>query len=175
MRSVAKAVQFRRVVSGRHHALAARTALALAGAQFALIGLVLAIDGYLFRLDGSAFQLLVGLGLIVSGLLVARRKRVGAWTYMLVFVGTVSWSLRNIDVGSTLGQRLVGPALLLVMFAVLMPLLCGWQPRQTVAAFTLLSAATVALSIASLPNGPLAHQTAAVTQFLDAETKGLLQ
>jgi len=44
-----------------------------------------------------------------------------------------------------------------------------------VAAFTLLSAATDALSIASLPNGPLAHQTAAVTQFLDAETKGLLQ
>ena len=175
MRGVAKVVQYRRVVSGRHYARSARTALGLAGAQFALVGLILAIGGYLSPVDGSAFQVLAGLGLIVSGVLVARRLRVGAWTYMLVFAGTVSWSLRKIEFGSSLAQRLIGPALLLVMIAVLMPLLCGWRPRQTLAVFALLIAGTIGLGISSLPNGPLAHQIAAATQFLDAETKGLLR
>ena len=94
---------------------------------------------------------------------------------MLVFAATVSWSLRNVEVGSSLAQRLIGPLLLLVMIAPLMPLLCRWRPRQTVAVFTLLIGLTVGIGVSSLPNGPLAHQTAAVTRFLDAETKGPLQ
>ena len=173
MSGVAKTVQHRRNVN-RHFDRAARTALAVSGALFSLVGFVLALGGY-FSPEGSAFHVLAGLGLIVSGALVSRRHRAGAWTYMLVFAGTVSWSLRNIEVGSSLVERLIGPALLLVMIAALMPLLCRWRPRQTVAAFTLLIGLTVGLGISSLPNGPLAHQTAAATHFLDAETKGVLQ
>lgn len=174
MWGVATAGRYRQKVSDRHFDRAARTALAISGALFSLAGFVLALGGYLSP-DGSAFHLLAGLGLIVSGTLVSRRHRAGAWTYMLVFVGTVSWSLRNIEVGSSLGRRLIGPSLLLVMIAALMPLLCRWRARQTAAVFTLLIALTIGLGVSSLPNGPLAHQTAAVTQFLDAETKGLLR
>lgn len=174
MRVVAKAAQYRRNASHSHFDRAAHTALAISGALFSLVGFVLALGGYLSP-EGSAFHVLTGLGLIVSGALVSRRHRAGAWTYMLVFASTVTWSLRNIEFGSSLGQRLIGPSLLLVMIAAVMPLLSRWRPRQTVAVFLLLIGLTVALGISSLPNGPLAHQTAAVTQFLDAETKGVSQ
>ena len=169
-----KSVLHRRNASQRQHDQAVRTVLAISGALFSLIGTVLTVGGYL-SINGSAFHIFVGVMLIVSGALVARRHRAGAWTYMLVFACTVCWSLRNIDDGSPLPQRLVGPTLLLVMVAVLMPLLCRWRPRQAVAVFTLLIGLTIGFSISSLPEGPLAHQTAAVTQFLDAETEGVLQ
>ena len=90
---------------------------------------------------------------------------------LLVFAGTATWSLRNIEFGSSLGQRLIGPALLLLMIAPVMPLLFRWRRRQTVSVFALLIGLTAGLGISSLPNGPLVHQTAAVTRFLDAETK----
>lgn len=174
MTSAAKAVHYQRNVVDRHFDQAARTALAISGALFSLVGFALVLGGYLSP-NGTAFHLLAGLGLIVSGALVSRRHRAGAWTYMLVFVGTVTWSLRNIEFGSSLGQRLIGPSVLLVMIAALMPLLCRWRLRQTVAVFALLIGLTIGLGVSSLPNGPLAHQTAAVTRFLDAETKGVLQ
>ena len=173
MRAVANVVRHRNVPD-RHHDQATRAVLAISGALLTLIGAVLAIGGYVSP-EGSAFHMLAGLGLIVSGGLVARRHRVGAWTYMLVFAGTVSWSLRNIEFGSNLAQRLIGPSLLLMIIAVLMPPLCGWRPRQTLAVFALAIGLTVSLGISSLPSGPLTHQTAAVTRFLDAETKGFLQ
>ena len=173
MKAIAKAVRQRKVYD-RHFDHAARTALAISGALFSLVGFVLALGGYLSP-NGSAFHVLAGLGLIVSGALVSRRNRAGTWTYMLVFAGTVTWSLRNIEAGSNLVQRLIGPSLLLVMIAALMPLLSGWRPRQTVAVFLMLIGLTVGLGIASLPEGPLSHQTAAVSRFLDAETKGVLQ
>ena len=174
MRATAQTLHHARKAPNRHVDRAARTALAISGALFSLVGFVLMVGGYLSP-DGTAFHVLAGLGLIVSGALVSHRHPAGAWTYMLVFAGTVSWSLRNIEVGSSLAQRLVGPLLLLVMIAAMMPLLCRWRPRQTVAAFMLLIGLTVGLGISSLPNGPLAHQTAAVTHFLDTETKGVLQ
>ena len=174
MSAAAKTVHQRRKKSDRHFDRAARTALAVSGALFSLVGSVLALGGY-FSPEGSSFHVLAGWGLIVSGALVSRRHRAGAWTYMLVFAGTVIWSLRNIEFGSSLPQRLIGPSLLLVMIAAMMPLLCRWRPRQTVAVFMLLISLTVGLGISSLPNGPLAHQTAAVNRFLDTETKGVLR
>jgi len=175
MSGLAKASEYRRTTSDRHIDRAGRTALAIAGALFSLVGLVLAVGGYLSPINGSPFQMLAGIGLIVSGALIARRHRAGAWIYILVFAGTVSWSLSNIESGSSLAGRLIGPTLLLIMMAVLMPLLCGWRTGQTLTVFILLIAGTIVFGISSLPNGPLGHQTAAVTQFLDAETKGILQ
>ena len=174
MRATAKTVQIRSA-SDRDFDRAARTVLAISGAVFSLIGFVLAIGGYLSVQDGSAFYMLAGLGLIGSGVMVARRHRAGAWTYMLVFAGTVSWSLRNLEIGSSLALRLLGPSALLVMIALLMPLLAGWRPRQSLAVVTVIIGLTVGLAISSLPSGPLAHQTATVTHFFDAEAKGLLQ
>lgn len=174
MSAIVQAVHYPRNTSDRHYDRAVQTVLATVGALFSLVGLVLAIGGYL-SFNGSAFHILAGVGLIVSGVLVARRHPAGAWTYMLVFAGTVAWALRNVEAGSILAQRLIGPLLLLLMIGVLMPLLCRWRARKTFAVFTVLVAGTVGLGILSLPNRPLAPHTAAVTQFLDAQTKGILQ
>ena len=174
MRGVAKAVHHRRNAPDRHYDRAAKTVLASAGALFSLVGLVLVIGGYL-SFNGSAFHIFAGLGLILSGALLSRRHPAGAWTYMLVFAATVSWSLHNIEDGSILALRLIGPSLLILVMAVLMPVLCSWRARRTIAVFTLLIAGMVGLGISSLPNGPLADETAAVNQFLDAKAKGVLQ
>lgn len=174
MRGAATAVQHRGKAPDRHYDQAVRTVLAVVGALFSLIGLVLAVGGYL-TINGSAFHIFVGLGLIVSGALVARRHPAGVATYMLVFAASVTWALRNVEAGSILALRLIGPVLLLLMVALLMPLLCRWQPRRTLAVFTLLVAGTVGLGILSLPTRPLARPTATVTQFIDAEAKEILQ
>jgi hypothetical protein len=74
---------------------------------------------------GSGFFLLAGSGLFISGALIARRHRAGAWTFLAVFAGTLTWSLRNLEVGgSSLSERLIGPAPLLVIFTLLLPALC---------------------------------------------------
>ena len=174
MRGIAKAVQYRRDAPDRHYDQAVRTVLAIAGALLSMVGAVLVIGGYL-SFNGSAFHIFAGVGLILSGALVSRRHSAGAWTYMLVFAATVSWSLRNVEDGSNLALRLIGPSLLLLVIAVLMPVLCRWRPRHTIAVFTVLIAGTVGLGTSSLPNGPLADETAAVSQFLDAQTKGVFQ
>jgi len=175
MRAAAKAVHFRRESSPRHHALAARTALGFSGAILSIAGIALAAGGLMSPFDGSAFYAVTGVGLAVSGALLAKRNRAGAWTYLAVFAVTVTWSLRNVDQGPTLAHRLVGPALLLAMLAALMPPLSKWPPRRAAIAFASIMLATVGLAVSSVAHGPLAQQTAAVTQFLDSEARGVLQ
>lgn len=175
MTGAAASVQYQRSAPDRQYDQAVRTILAVAGALFSVAGVILTLGGYFSALNGSAFYIVMGLGLIVSGALVARRHRAGALTYMLVFAGTVGLALRNVEAGSILAMRLIGPAVALLIIAVLMPILCRWTPRQTVAVFTLLVAGTVGLGILSQPDKPLAQHTAAVTHFLESEMKGVLQ
>ena len=175
MRAVAKAARLRRDKSARQFEIATRTVLGFSGAFLSVAGIVLTAGGLMSASDGSAFYIITGLGLTISGALIAKRNRAGAWTYLGVFAVTVSWSLRNVDQGPSLEHRLVGPIILLAMLAGLMPILSKWRPRQAAIAFCVLVVATIGLGISSLPSGPLAHQTAAVTRFLDVQTKGLLQ
>lgn len=175
MKGVATAVRFRPDTSAQHSAVAARTALAISGALISIAGLVLAVGGILSPFEGAAFYALTGLGLIISGTLVARRRRAGAWTYLAVFALTVTWSLRNVDHGPSLSQRLLGPAILLAMLAILMPQLSRWHPRRAAIAFASIMIATAGLGAASMSGGPLAQPTAALTHFLDSEAKGVLQ
>lgn len=174
MRGVTKTEQMRRKFSERHYEKATRTALAIAGVLTSVLGLVLAAGGYLSA-NGSAFHMLAGIALIVTGALVARRNRAGVWTYLTVFAATVTWSLRNIEDGTSLTFRLIGPAILLAIIAVLMPILCQWRPTRAAIAFGALAAVMVGIGASSTAHGPLARPTAAVNRFLDAETKGVLQ
>lgn len=64
------------------------------GILIALIGLVLAGGGaYLSSLGGSWYFLLMGLAMLVSGVLIARRKPSGAWLYAVALVLTAIWAV----------------------------------------------------------------------------------
>jgi len=174
MRSATKAARFERDRSARQTDAAIRTVLGFCGALLSMAGVILTAGGLMSAFDGSAFYAFTGLGLTISGALIAKRNRAGAWTYLAVFAVAVSWSLRNIDQGTSLGNRIVGPIILLAMLAALMPTLTKWRPRQAAIAFAVLALATLGIGVTSTAGGPLARQTAAVTQFLDSQAKGFL-
>jgi quinate dehydrogenase (quinone) len=72
----------------------ARWALTVLGVMTALSGLFLFAGGvYLATLGGSWFFAPAGLGLVVGGALIARRRLAGALLYLAVFAATVVWSL----------------------------------------------------------------------------------
>ncbi|WCM50959.1 glucose/quinate/shikimate family membrane-bound PQQ-dependent dehydrogenase [Pseudomonas sp. WJP1] len=64
------------------------------GVLIALIGLGLAGGGgYLITLGGSWYFLLMGLAMLVSGLMIARRRPLGAWLYGLALTLTAVWAV----------------------------------------------------------------------------------
>lgn len=64
------------------------------GVLIALIGLGLAGGGgYLITLGGSWYFLLMGLAMLVSGLMIARRKPFGAWLYGVALILTAIWAV----------------------------------------------------------------------------------
>ncbi|PYY68991.1 membrane-bound PQQ-dependent dehydrogenase, glucose/quinate/shikimate family, partial [Pseudomonas jessenii] len=68
--------------------------LAGLGVLIALIGLGLAGGGgYLIALGGSGYFLLMGLAMLVSGLMIARRKPLGARLYGVALVLTAIWAV----------------------------------------------------------------------------------
>lgn len=68
--------------------------LAGLGVLIALIGLGLAGGGgYLIALGGSWYFLLMGLAMLVSGLMIARRKPLGAWLYGGALILTAIWAV----------------------------------------------------------------------------------
>lgn len=75
-------------------ALLGRLWLILLGAIITLAGLFFAIGGgKLVSLGGSWYFLLAGIGLVIAGLLIARRKPLGALLFGLVFVLSVVWAI----------------------------------------------------------------------------------
>jgi quinoprotein glucose dehydrogenase len=87
------------------------------GFILALIGMVLALGGaWLAILGGSPYYLLAGLGLLIAGGLMMRLRMAGVWVYLVVFAGTLVWSLWEVGLqGWPLIPRLVGPAVLMVL------------------------------------------------------------
>jgi quinate dehydrogenase (quinone) len=68
------------------------------GVVIALLGLALAVGGgKLISLGGSWYFLIGGLVMVVSGVMIARRKVAGAWLFAAFLVGTAIWAL--VDVG----------------------------------------------------------------------------
>lgn len=67
--------------------------LLLFGGLIGLVGLLLAAGGgWLAVLGGSWYYLIAGVGLLISGVLLARRRRSGAGWFAAVFVGTLVWA-----------------------------------------------------------------------------------
>lgn len=58
-----------------------------------LLGLAMGAGGaWLLALEGSAYYVVAGLGLMISGVLLMRRHRAGAWVYWIVLAATAVWS-----------------------------------------------------------------------------------
>ncbi len=75
-------------------ALLGRLWLVLLGAIITLAGLFFAVGGgKLVSLGGSLYFLLAGIGLVVSGLLIIRRKPLGALLFGLIFVLSAIWAI----------------------------------------------------------------------------------
>ncbi|WP_018896656.1 glucose/quinate/shikimate family membrane-bound PQQ-dependent dehydrogenase [Rhizobium sp. 2MFCol3.1] len=75
-------------------ALLGRLWLVLLGAIISLAGLFFAVGGgKLVSLGGSWYFLLAGIGLVIAGLLIIRRKPVGALLFGLVFVLSAIWAI----------------------------------------------------------------------------------
>lgn len=67
--------------------------LLLFGGLIGLVGVLLAAGGgWLAVLGGSWYYLIAGVGLLISGVLLARRRRSGAGWFAAVFVGTLIWA-----------------------------------------------------------------------------------
>ncbi|MCJ8159147.1 hypothetical protein [Sphingomonas sp. LaA6.9] len=162
--------------SRQHWESAHRSILAICGSLIALLGVVLTCMSAI-SLDRGSFFLFAGCGLILSGTLLAKRHVAGAWTYMAIFAATLAWSLQDAGLGSSsVTNRMLGPIIMLVILALLMPALRRWSRLRTVCVLAVLIIATVL--VGSLFDGsdvPAADPVVAASQFHNAQTKGDLQ
>ncbi len=97
------------------------------GTIIGLLGLILALGGvWLIAVGGSPYYMVTGLVMIAAcGLLITGRPW-GVWLYVAIFAFTVPWALWEADANPwALVPRLVGPALLLAIVALLSPLIDG--------------------------------------------------
>ncbi len=86
------------------------------GIVIAVIGAVLTGGGvWLAALGGSLYYLLAGVGMLVSGILLARGRPIGGWIYVAIFAVTVIWALAEVGANNwSLVPRIVAPLVLLV-------------------------------------------------------------
>ena len=86
----------------------------ITGVLTALIGLTLAVGGgWLLNLGGTPYYLITGIALLAAGVLIVMGRRLGFWTYAVVLLGTVLWSLVEVGLdGWALVPRLIAPLVL---------------------------------------------------------------
>ncbi|WP_187969391.1 membrane-bound PQQ-dependent dehydrogenase, glucose/quinate/shikimate family [Aquibium microcysteis] len=95
------------------------------GVVLALLGLVLAAGGtWLATLGGSWYYLFAGIGLIVSGLLLARQSLAGVSAYLVTWVATLIWAFWEVGVDWWAQvPRIVAPTVLLILVLLCLPVL----------------------------------------------------
>ena len=98
------------------------------GALMVLLGIALGAGGlWLIALGGSWYYLIAGLGLVVSGALLAKTSLAGVWAYLLTYLFTLLWAFW--EVGTDWWAqvpRLVAPTVILILVLICIPLL---RPR----------------------------------------------
>jgi len=81
-------------IEGQKRRVAMRWVTVVFGSLFILFGAALFLGGItLVRLGGSSCYVIVGIGLIASGIQLLRQRASGVWLYALVVSGTLIWSL----------------------------------------------------------------------------------
>lgn len=99
--------------------------LAVVAVVTGALGVVLGAGGvWLFALGGSWYYAVAGLGLVVCAVLLMRHRMAGVWLYVAIFAATVVWALweRGLN-GWAQVPRLLGPAILLVVILLAVPVL----------------------------------------------------
>jgi len=98
---------------------------ALAGLLLAGIGTALGWWGIrLASLGGSAYYAAAGLALVVAGIAILLRRRLGYWLYLATTLATLIWAFWEVGLDRWgLMARLLAPALLLIALTLLAPLL----------------------------------------------------
>lgn len=133
-----------------------------------LAGLVIAVGGaWLLSLGGSFYYLFAGIGLIVTAWFLLRRSMMALWVYAVTFFFTLVWALweRGLN-GWAQVPRLLGPAIVLVLILLAVPVLRRLDPRPI--ATGMRNAAAAGLVIAAgglvLAVQPLWEPTRALAQ-----------
>ena len=149
------------------------TLLIVLGSFILLIGLSLLAGGfYLVELGGSWYFALAGAGLAISGVLMLRRRRSGALAYLLVFAGSVCWSV--LDVGLTfwpLFSRLFALAVISVPVLVAIPYLRSRQ-RGTLARLACVAAAGMVVGLCATLYAALQPQPILTAERMPAPVPG---
>jgi len=127
-------------------------AAVLLGAVVAVLGLILACGGaYLAILGGSLYYVVVGVMLLAAGYLMIKRRIGGFYVYVGAFVFTALWTFWEVGLsGWPLIPRLVGPFILLVLAALVVPSLdpvVGRRMRMVGLAGAAVFAAAVAVLV----------------------------
>jgi quinate dehydrogenase (quinone) len=137
--------------------------LILFGVILAIIGLPMIYGGIrLIGLGGSWYYALAGVGLVVSGILYALRRKTGFWIFTLVFAGTVVWALweAGLEFWPQV-PRLVAPAVIAVFAFLLLPLFPSYKGRRSgplaIAGLLVLGLAATAF-YAFTPHGVIRHE-----------------
>ncbi|MDF1609402.1 membrane-bound PQQ-dependent dehydrogenase, glucose/quinate/shikimate family [Hoeflea sp. YIM 152468] len=148
------------------------------GTLMALIGIVLGAGGiWLIALGGSWYYLIAGVGLVVSGMLLAAQTMAGLWVYLLTYIFTLVWAFW--EVGTDWWAqvpRLVAPSVILVLVLICIPMLrhrskTRAQARDRTAASTALP---VLASLAILA-GTSGHFAAHAQEAADPASPGIAQ
>lgn len=123
--------------------------LTLVGILFVLAALPLVWGGVqLISLGGSWYYLIAGLGVALSGILIAVRRFAGIWLYAVIFLATIVWALWESGLEFwPLVPRLVAPAVLAVIAALIAPLFPAAAPRSKALPFA--AAAVLVLGLAA--------------------------
>lgn len=147
----------------RYYATGLGWILALLGGFFLLAG------GQLALLGGSVYYLLAGIAMIVSGAMIGRGNRRGAFLFALIWIATLLWSFWEVGTdGLQLIPRLVAPTVLLLL---VLPTLLRTRPRKPV-----LSTAAAVVLIAGMGSlglhafGPSPSRAAQVQAASDGTT-----
>ena len=147
--------------------LVARIWLWVLGAVLAIAGLFFLIGGgKLISLGGSGYFLLAGLGLVLSGVQLLRRRISGAWFYLGTYGATVLWALSEVGLDYwSLISRLLAMTFGAAVVAASMPLLSPAARKAPFAAAGMLLVAGLAAFVSMFQIHPeVQGQTAAATR-----------
>lgn len=97
----------------------------LLGLVIAVFGLIfVAMGGYLAILGGSLYYVICGIVLVASGALIGLGRLLGAYLYILAWVGTILWTIY--EVGFSWWEWLprdFGPTILAILVVLALPVL----------------------------------------------------